>query len=393
MLQLWLPYPVVGSMAETMGNTDQNKKITLATGFNRPLFQRDQTQRFKLVVGLALLGLTFVVSLTVAVMIGPVSVPPLTVWQIILANLPWIGGAVTADWSTPHGHIVWDIRLPRVLLAGLVGAGLATVGVAIQALVRNSLADPYILGVSSGASVGATAVIVAGAFSLLGQYALALAAFGGALLSVMLVFVIAQIGGRISIVRLLLAGIAISMVLSSLTSFIVMTAPREEAIRSALFWMMGSLAGARWEYLTIPVLVIAAGLFYLLIQFRTLNALLMGDEAATTLGVDVHRFRKILIMVTALITGVLVAVSGAIGFVGLMIPHMVRLVVGADHRLVLPFSALAGAIFLIWADVFARMILAPEELPIGIVTALCGGPFFIWLLRSRQYSFGGSEQG
>lgn len=375
-------------LAKTMDDT--KKTIASIQANRRPAVQRQQVLRFKYAFGFAVLGLLVVVSLSVAVMIGPVFVAPDKVWQIIWAKLPWVGMSVNADWSAAHGHIVWDIRLPRVLLAGLVGAGLATVGVVIQAMVRNSLADPYILGVSSGASVGATTVIVVGAFSILGQYALALAAFGGALLSVILVFVIAQVDGRISIIRLLLAGIAISVVLSALTSFIVMTAQHEEAIRSALFWMMGSLAGARWEHLSLPALVISVGLFYLLIHYRTLNALLMGDEVATTLGVDVHRFRKIMIVVTALITGTLVAVSGAIGFVGLMIPHMVRLIVGSDHRLVLPFSALVGAIFLIWADVFARIIMAPEELPIGIITALCGGPFFIWLLRHHQYSFGGN---
>lgn len=268
---------------------------------------------------------------------------------------------------------------------------LSIVGVAIQALVRNSLADPYILGVSSGASVGATLVILMGAFSLFGQYALSGAAFIGALVSVILVYFVSQVGGRISGVRLLLAGIAISMVLSAVTSFIVMTAPREEGIRSALYWMMGNLSGAKWEYLTIPFIVVFIGAGYLMLQSRALNALLLGEETAATLGINTQSFRKILIVITALVTGVMVAVSGAIGFVGLMIPHIVRLIVGSDHRRVLPTSALVGAIFLIWADVGARMVLAPEELPIGIITAMCGGPFFIWLLRRSSYSFGGGQ--
>ena len=324
-----------------------------------------------------------------SIMIGPVSIQPGTVWRIALSNLPLIGNWMDVTWSTAHGDIIWDIRFPRVLLGALVGAGLATVGVAIQALVRNSLADPYILGVSSGASVGATLVILLGAFSLFGQYALSVAAFGGALLSVILVFFISQVGGRISTVRLLLAGIAVSMMLSAVTSFIVMTAPREEGIRSALFWMMGNLSGAKWEYLTIPAIAVTVGLIFLLVQARSLNALLMGEETASTLGINIQFFRKSLIITTAVVTGVLVAVSGAIGFVGLMIPHVVRLIVGSDHRRVLPASALIGAIFLIWADVGARMILAPEELPIGIITAMCGGPFFIWLLRRSSYTFGG----
>lgn len=332
------------------------------------------------------------VSITLAIMIGPVSIPPGTVWKIALSNLPIVNAWIETTWTTSHGHIVWDIRFPRVLLGALVGAGLATVGVAIQALVRNSLADPYILGVSSGASVGATLVILLGAFSVLGYYALSLAAFTGALLSVILVFFISQVGGRISTVRLLLTGFAVSAIFFALTNFIVMTAPREEGIRSALFWMMGNLSGAKWEYLIIPSFAVSAGLIFLFVQSRSLNALLMGEETATTLGINTQRFRKSLIVVTALVTGVLVAVSGAIGFVGLMIPHLVRLIVGADHRRVLPVSALVGAIFLIWADVGARMVLAPEELPIGIITALCGGPFFIWLLRRSSYSFGGDSK-
>jgi len=328
-------------------------------------------------------------SITLSVMIGPVSIRPDIVWKIALSNLPYLDSYVEMEWTKPQGQIIWEIRFPRVLLGAVVGAGLAVVGVAIQALVRNSLADPYILGVSSGASVGATLVIILGAFSLFGHYALSFAAFTGSLLSVILVFFLSQVGGRITTARLLLAGIAISMILSAVTSFIVLSAPREEGIKTALIWMMGSLAGAKWEYLTIPTLFVLIGTLALLLQFRTLNLLLMGEETASTLGINVESFRKFLIILTALLTGVIVAVSGAIGFIGLMIPHIVRLMVGSDHRRVLPISALLGAIFMIWADVTARLVLAPEELPIGIVTAICGGPFFIWLLRRSSYSFGG----
>lgn len=276
------------------------------------------------------LGILFVllfVSITLSIMIGPVSIHPLTVWRIAFAQLPFFDNWIIQDWSTAHGHIIWDIRFPRVVLAAVVGAGLSIVGVAIQALVRNSLADPYILGVSSGASVGATLVILMGAFSIFGQYALSAAAFLGALVSVIFVFFISQVGGRISVVRLLLAGIAMSMILSAVTSFIVMTAPREEGIRSALYWMMGNLTGTKWEYLTIPVIAVVVGAGFLLLQSRALNALLMGEENAATLGINIQFFRKSLILTTALVTGVMVAVSGAIGFLGLMIPHIVRLII------------------------------------------------------------------
>ncbi|MGM7635147.1 FecCD family ABC transporter permease [Bacillus sp. Hm123] len=332
-----------------------------------------------------------VVSITIAIMVGPVSIHPLTVWKIALSKAFSLEHVITKDWSAAQENIVWNLRFPRVILAVIAGAGLAINGTSVQALVRNSLADPYILGVSSGASVGATLVIIFGAFSIFGQYALITAAFIGSLLSIILVYFLAQVGGKISTVRLLLAGIAISMVLSAITSFIVISAPKEEGIRDAMFWMMGSLAGAKWEYIPIPALVICLGFLFLWSQYRALNILLMGEEAAVTLGVNVETFRKVLIVTTALMTGVLVSVCGSIGFLGLMVPHIVRLMVGSDHQKVLPISALIGAIFLVWADIVAKQVIAPEEMPIGIVTALCGGPFFLWMLRRSHYAFGGEK--
>ncbi|WP_275899458.1 FecCD family ABC transporter permease [Bacillus piscicola] len=350
---------------------------------------RRHADRFKIL--LFVLPFLLLISMTLSVMLGPVSIPALTVWKIALSHFPLLENLTTKDWSTAQSNIVWEIRFPRVLLGATVGAGLALVGAGIQALVRNSLADPYILGVSSGASVGATLVILFGAFSLFGEYALSLAAFLGALLSVILVFLLSQVGGRISTIRLLLAGIAISMILSAATNFIVISAPEGEGIRNAMFWMMGSLVGANWNSLPMAVIAVTITFIYLVSQSRALNLLMMGEETAATLGLNIDLFRKILIVITALLTGVLVAVSGAIGFVGLMIPHIVRLLIGSDHKKVLPISLLMGAIFMIWADVGARLVVAPEELPIGIVTALCGGPFFIWLLRKSSYSFGGNS--
>ncbi|WP_269799396.1 FecCD family ABC transporter permease [Bacillus sp. FJAT-42315] len=346
---------------------------------------------YKLSLFLFFLISVLVVSITIAVMVGPVSIHPLTVWKIALSKTFSLEGVITRDWSAAQENIIWNLRFPRVLLGVIAGAGLAIIGTAVQALVRNSLADPYILGVSSGASVGATLVIIFGAFSIFGQYALTMSAFIGSLLSIILVYFLAQVGGKISTVRLLLAGIAISMVLSAITSFIVISAPQEEGIRNAMFWMMGSLAGAKWEYIPIPALVICLGFLFLWSQYRALNILLMGEDAAVTLGVNVETFRKILVVTTALMTGVLVSVCGSIGFLGLMVPHIVRLMVGSDHRKVLPISALVGAIFLVWADIFAKQVISPEEMPIGIVTALCGGPFFLWMLRRSHYAFGGEK--
>jgi len=344
--------------------------------------------KMPLIIISLLVGL--MLSITIAVTLGSVDIKPATVWKIALSQVPGVGHWIPVDWSKGEQTIIWDIRFPRVLLGAIVGAGLSVVGVAIQSLVRNSLADPYILGVSSGASVGATLVILFGAFSMFGQFALSLGAFAGALLSILLIFSLSRIGGQNSTVRLLMSGIAISAILSAVTSLIIFSAPNEHGIRSVLFWMSGSLAGGKWEYLTIPTLVVLICLFVLMAQYRSLNAMLMGEESAGTLGVNTVQFRKQLLMITALLTGVIVAISGAIGFVGLMMPHIVRVVVGSDHRRVLPVSALFGAIFLIWADSIARLAFAPEELPIGIITALCGGPFFIWLMLRNSYSFGGS---
>ncbi len=340
--------------------------------------------------GLLLLLLAgLVVSITLAVTIGPVEISPLTVWQIAFHKTT---GLFAADWSMSQEQIVWQIRFPRVLLAAVVGAGLAVVGATLQAVVRNPLADPFILGGSSGASVGAVLVLIAGLHAF-GVYSLSVAAFLGATGAFVLVFVLARgAGGTVSPVRLILSGVAVSYVLSAVTSFMIFRAEDSNQIRSVLFWMLGSLGGARWEYLTVPAVVLLTGSFYLVLRARELNALLVGEESAATLGVDTSRFRRELLVLTGLLTGTMVSVSGSIGFVGLMMPHVVRLLVGSDHRRVLPVCVLLGGIFLIWVDVLARTAVAPEELPVGVVTSLIGGPFFIWLMRRKAgaaKAFGG----
>lgn len=368
--------------ADTFKRTIDNTKMVHESKQN----QRHD-KRFKAL--LIILPIILLISIVMAVALGPVSIHPLAVWEIILSHIPGVRNFINESWTNAHYNIVWEVRFPRVLLGTLIGAGLSLAGTGIQALVRNSLADPYILGVSSGASVGATLVILVGFFDLFGQYALSFAAFLGALLSVVLVFMLGQVAGRMSTSRLLLSGIALSMILSAVTDFIVMTAPDDDKVHSALFWMMGSLVGADWDVLPIVAIAVALTFVFLISQSRSLNILLMGEETAVSLGLNINAFQKILIVVISLLTGVLVSTSGAIGFVGLMIPHIVRLLVGSDHKKVLTISLFLGAIFMIWADVAARLLLAPEEIPIGIVTAITGGPFFIWLLRRSSYSFGG----
>jgi iron complex transport system permease protein len=319
-------------------------------------------------------------SATAAVMIGPVPIRPDTVWRVALDHL--LPGVLSPAGQPFEASIVWEVRLPRVTLAAVAGAGLAVVGATLQALLRNPLADPYLLGTTAGAALGAVAVLLFGT-AMAGGLSLSVAAFLGALAAIVLVYVLAWQNGRFPTGRLVLSGVAVSYLFSSATNFLIYRVPSGEQAKTAMFWMLGGLGNARWEGLGGPSLVVAVGTCALVTFGRSLNAVSLGEEVATTLGVGGDRFRRIGFFLASLTTGVLVATTGGIGFVGLMVPHFVRLVIGGDHRRLLPAAALSGAIFLIWADVLARTIVAPEELPIGIVTAFTGAPFFLWLMRSR----------
>lgn len=334
--------------------------------------------RSRTMLSCILLVPVLVASLTAAVSFGAVGIAPSRVWSIVFQELLGRG----ADDPLRDTQIVWQLRVPRALLAAICGAGLAVVGVAIQTLVRNPLADPYVLGVSSGASVGAVAVILFGIFSGLGMWALSAASFVGALVAVVLVYSLASAGGQLTPLRLVLTGVAVAYVLSSLTSFLIFQGD-DRGASTVLTWLLGSFGRARWEYLLLPTLVVVAGTVWLVVQGRRLDALLLGEETAATLGVDVRRLRRGLFVVTALITGSLVAVAGAVGFVGLVLPHLTRLVVGAVHRRVLPLAALLGACSLTLADLACRTLVAPEELPVGVLTGLVGGPVFVWMMHRR----------
>jgi iron complex transport system permease protein len=270
-----------------------------------------------------------------------------------------------------------------VLLGLIVGASLAVTGVTMQALVRNQLADPFILGVSSGAAAAATLGMLFGVFSFLGTYSLSISAFMGSAITIIFVYVISRVRGRINITQLLLSGVAVSMIMDGVTRIITLSAPNALGLHNATFWMSGSLAGARWAYLTLPFVVLVVCMIVLLTNYRTLNLLLLGDESAVSLGVNVRQAQKMLVLVASLMAGTTIAVSGTIGFVGLMVPHFTRLLVGADHKRVLPVAALLGGILVVWVDVAARTLLAPEELPVGILTAIIGGPLFIFLLKRK----------
>lgn len=330
------------------------------------------------IIGLIVISL---VTIFVATGIGPVTVSPGTTARILLSRVPGIKSLITCDWQPVDENVILILRLPRVCLGMVVGASLAVCGVTMQALVRNNLADPFILGVSSGAAAFATLGMLFGTFSFLGTYSLSISAFIGAAVTIIFVYVLSRVRGRISITQLLLSGVAISMIMDGVTSIIKLGAPNALGLHNAEFWMSGSLASAKWAYLKLPLIVLILCMAFLLLNYRGLNILLLGDESAGALGVNVKLLQKELILVASLMAGVTIAVSGSIGFVGLMTPHFTRLLVGGDHRRVLPISALLGGILVVWVDAVARIVIAPEELPVGILTAIIGGPIFIIMLK------------
>ena len=325
-------------------------------------------------------------SALLAVGLGTAVVPPAETARYLWAALT--GGTISADEVTRY-QVVWQIRTPRVLLAAVVGAGLGAVGVAVQAMVRNALADPYILGVSSGASVGAVLVGALGGLSLLGIYAVSVGAFAGALVATLLVYVIAHGRAGVTPLRLVLTGVALSFGFQAVMSVIVYLAPSNEATSTILFWTMGGFGAATWGSLPVVAVTVLVGVVLLRGLARPLDVMALGDETAASLGVDAHRLRRWLFVLTAVMTGAMVAVSGAIGFVGLVVPHIVRILVGADHRRVLSVAPLAGAVLMVWVDLASRTVVAPRELPLGVITALIGVPVFLVLMRRRGYLFGG----
>lgn len=328
---------------------------------------------------LLVLALALALSCAASLGFGAAPVPLPRVLEILGQRL--FGLQPEQAVSSAQDSIVWLIRAPRVVLGALVGAGLALVGTALQAVTRNPLADPHLLGVSSGAALGAVIVVLyLGEF--IGLLSLPLAAFVGALVSMLLVLAIASRGGRLESDRLLLAGVAVSFVMMAASNLLLFLGDHHAA-SSVIFWMLGGLGLARWELLWLPALCLALALLLLLGLARALNALMAGEHSAVSLGLEPRRVRLLVFVCASLLTGVLVSLSGAIGFVGLILPHVARFLVGAEHRRLLPVSALLGALFLVWVDVAARTLLAPQDLPIGIATAAIGGVFFVLLLRRR----------
>ncbi len=292
-------------------------------------------------------------------------------------------GAVHLSLAELFSPGVGELRLARVLLTVVVGAGLSIAGVIFQALLRNPLADPYVLGASSGAGLAAATVILLG-WSVAGAWVLPGAAFAGSLLTVILVYALARgAGGALPIHSLLLAGVVVGAVLSSLLMFLVSVAPPER-IHNVMWWLLGNLQVFDWGLLRAAAVVVSAGLAAAIILARDLNLMTLGEESAAHLGLNVEQTKTLFLVLASLITGAVVAAAGLIGFVGLIVPHSVRLALGPDHRRLVPASALAGATFLVLADAFGRTVMAPLEIPIGVVTAALGGPFFLFLLKRRR---------
>lgn len=349
-----------------------------------------RTATFGYLVVVVLLVAAVIGSVLLAVTVGSNPIPVGEVYQVIVHRLFGWGDA---SWgSGPIHDVVWLIRLPRLILAIAVGMALSVGGLTMQAVVRNPLADPYIMGVSAGAYAGAALAILGGVGgATFGAQATGAMAFLGAAVASLAVVALANVGGRATSVRLILAGTALGAVFSAFSNFMVFRTNQSSRVQEMVNWTMGSLARANWA-INGPVLaIIGACTLVMWMQYRTLNLMLMGDQVAITLGTRLHHRRIAFLLLGALMVGLSVYAAGMIGFVGLVIPHIARILFGTDHKALLPIGALFGAIFLIWADVLCRVAIPGTELPIGIFTSMVGAPVFVYLMARKKYGFGTSD--
>jgi iron complex transport system permease protein len=354
---------------------DQGKDVTA-------YFQR--FARWKYIV--IFLTLTLLLVITLALTIGPVNIPALDAYKIIIKNIPLLGDFVTCESTLIEETIVLQVRLPRILAAAIVGIALAVAGVVLQGLLRNPMVDPYIMGISAGASLGASLVIAFGiglsSFGML--YSLPLTAFVAALGTVLLVYYLAKTSQGLPMLTLLLVGIAVNSLFLALIAAIRVVSG--EAFSVIMAWLFGTMVSCNWNHVMLALPFVGLGVLVIYIFARDLNLMGVGEEQAKHLGVDTERLKKIMLTSATLITAAAVSISGIIGFIGLIIPHIARILVGPDHRILIPSSALAGAIVLILCDTIARTIVRPAELPVGIFTSILGCPFFIYLIRKRKKS-------
>lgn len=333
-----------------------------------------------------IIGLMVLLAIIVAVVsaIGSANIKASDVYRIILSKIPVINKYVNIEnIADAQFAIIWNVRLPRVILGILVGSSLSVAGVSFQGLLKNPMSDPYILGVSSGAALGATIAIINHLeYVKYGFSSITFAAFIGAIISVFIVYNIGRINNKLSTNTLLLAGVAVGQFFTAIMSFLMVVNSND--MSKIIYWTMGSLSGKGWnpvKSLSIPILLTIVVLIY---YSKELNILLTGDETAKSMGVNVERTKRIILVLGTLLTSLVVSVSGIIGFVGLIIPHIARIIFGPDHKILLPCSAIVGAIFMIITDTISRTLISPVEIPVGIITAMFGGPFFIYLLRSKK---------
>lgn len=346
----------------------------------------------KYILLVMILIIMLLISIVVAVTFGPVPIKVKEVFDVLIYN--FFNIQLTDIQTLTSGtsfDIIWEIRMPRVLLGMVVGMSLSTVGVIMQAMVQNLLADPYILGISSGASLGAACAIFLGIGSAVSKInSISFCAFIGALITSIAVYVISNIGEKSSSGKLILSGMIISSLCSAFTSFLIFIQQNSQAIRNLTFWTMGSMVSASWDNIIVPLIVTILGIIFFTFNFRPLNLMLTGNDTSITLGVNLNSYRKIYMIITSLMTGVVVATAGTVGFIGLIIPHVIRMIVGSDHKILIPVASLIGGIFLIWMDVLARTLLNGNEIPIGVLTSLIGAPFFLYLMIKKSYGFGGN---
>jgi iron complex transport system permease protein len=327
---------------------------------------------------IAFLTVLLFASLVYALSVGAVFLP----LRLIIKEAfdPWFKGNLPVE-----SYILWQVRLPRVILSALVGAALALSGVILQGLFRNPMAEPYVIGVSFGGALGATIVLLfGGSMTFLSAISLPLSAFIGAIAVSWLVYRIARVGSQVPVSTLLLSGIAVSAFISAIIS--LMMALRGEDLHTVIFWLMGSFSARNWRHVEMVLPFLVVGFLLTLAFHRELNLMLLGEEKAAQLGVEIEKSKKVLLAAAALMAGAAVSVSGLIGFVGLVVPHMVRLVIGPDHKFLIPGSAVGGALLLLIADALARQLMPPSEIPVGIITALFGAPFFLYLLKVKKSS-------
>lgn len=344
-------------------------------------------QQLKYIVGGALLIFLLGIALLWALSVGSVHFSLAQIYDIILDQ--WNNPLAYDDpLNGPEQTIIWLLRLPRLLMAAIVGAGLAVAGVVMQGIVKNPLADPYILGISSGASLGATIAILFGIGTMFGENFVGIMAFLGAMAISFGVLFISNLGGRANSTKLILAGLALSAVCSSFSSFVVYMTDNKEGIQTITYWLMGSFSGTKWDMIPWVAGIVGLSILFFWSQSHILNIMLLGDEISLSLGYDLHRYRQVYLIISSLIVGFVVYSAGVIGFVGLLIPHIVRMVIGINHWVLIPFTTLSGAIFLVIADGLCRSIIPHVELPIGILISIVGAPTFVYMLVCRNYSFG-----